>query len=187
MCHNIEADIHSLLRATNTGQTRGDFIVVITGSNGYQKTNSTTPPTQPGWTAPQQCGQNGGLAHNHPSTCIGQHFFPGSYDPSLCSAYALAQNAKNQASSFWSKWIAIFTGSYSPYKCNFFNSYMLKKNGKPQGTYCSLYSQQWSVGSATYAPGWQGKDFWSVESSFSWSISSSTPSTSSSWTSIFGW
>ena len=30
--------------ATNTGQWRADFEVVIAGSNGYDKTNNTTPP-----------------------------------------------------------------------------------------------------------------------------------------------
>jgi hypothetical protein len=167
--------------ATNSGQSRGAFQVVITASNGYQKTNDTTPPTQPGWQAPQQCGNKGGFAHSHPSTCIGTGFFPGPYDPTVCAGFASAQNSKNQQSSIWSKWLSIFTGSYNPLKCNFFNSYMLKKNGKAMGTYCGLYSQQWSPSQASYTPGWQGADFWSIESSWSFSISADSSSKSTSW------
>ncbi|KAK6582301.1 hypothetical protein PZA11_004709 [Diplocarpon coronariae] len=129
--------------ATNFGDYRGAFHVVVAGSDGFEKTNTTTPASQPGWQAPKQCGADGSTAHNHPSTCMGSRFFPGPYNPALCAA---------------------------PYKCSFFNSYMLKKNGHHLGTYCSLHSQQYSGAVASYSPGWQGSDFWSVESSWSYSI-----------------
>lgn len=166
----------NLESATNYGQYRGQFQVVIAGSDGFEKTNTTTPPTQPGWQPPKQCGSNGSKAHNHPSTCIGQGFFPGPYDPTICAAYANAQNAINKNSPFWVKWFQLFTGTYNPYKCNFFNSYMLKKNGHHMGTYCSLFAQQYDGGYATYQPGYQGADYWSIESSFSFSIDVSAQS-----------
>lgn len=160
--------------ATNTGDYRDQFEVVITASNGYEKTNTTAPATPSGWQPGQQCGQNGGYAHNHPSTCIGQSFFPGPYDPSVCAAYAAAQNAANQKSSVWGEWLSVFTRNYNPLSCDFFNAYMLKKNGHAMGTYCGLYSQSWSSSQATYTPGWVGSDWWSIESSWGFSISTSS-------------
>ncbi|TVY85008.1 hypothetical protein LSUE1_G003435 [Lachnellula suecica] len=148
--------------ATNVGQTRDQFQVVIAGSDGFTKVNTTTPASPPGWQAPQQCGSHGSAGHNHPSTCIGTSFFPGPYNPLLCASYAAAQNAINAKSGY--------SGSYNPLKCNFFNSYMLKKNGSPLGTYCGLYAQQYSGNDADYLPGWQRSDFWSIESSWGFSI-----------------
>jgi hypothetical protein len=52
--------------ATNFGDYRGEFHVVITGSDGFQKTNTTTPLSQTGWQLPTQCGGDGSKAHNHP-------------------------------------------------------------------------------------------------------------------------
>ncbi|KAH9231673.1 hypothetical protein K456DRAFT_426199 [Colletotrichum gloeosporioides 23] len=148
--------------ATNTGQTRDSFQVVIAGSNGYQKTNNTTPATPSGWTNPQSCG---GVTHSHPSTCIGQKFFPGPFDVSVCAAYAASQNTINYKSlglSSWASWLG-----YSPLKCNFFNAFMIKQNGVAKGTYCSLFSQQYSPSAASYSPGVSGSISWSVESSWS--------------------
>lgn len=145
--------------ATNTGETREQFQVVITGSNGYTKANTTTPVTPPGWTNPQKCQG----AHSQPTTCIGQKFFPGPFNPQICASYAQAQNIKNGA----------VTGrGYSSNTCSFFNAYMLKKNKAPMGTFCSLYAQSYSSSLATYIPGWQSGSFWDIETSWSWSISS---------------
>ncbi|KAK2043861.1 hypothetical protein LZ31DRAFT_554822 [Colletotrichum somersetense] len=147
--------------ATNFGQTRDGFQVVIAGSNGYEKTNNTTPQNPPGWTKPQGCG---GAVHNHPSTCLGQKFFPGPFDVSVCAAYAAAQNAKNSNSLGFS-FASMF--GYSPFKCNFFNAFMVKENGVAQGTYCSLFAQQYAPSAATYQPGNAGGINWGVESSWS--------------------
>ncbi|KAK6595822.1 hypothetical protein H4I96_10141 [Botrytis cinerea] len=153
--------------ATNTGQMRTDFQVVITGSNGYSKT--VTPAPQPGWKPPQQCG-GGNKGHSHPNTCLGQAFFPGPYNPAVCAGYATAQNAKNLSLvSWWMQMVYKFL-NYSPFQCKFFNSYMLKKNGKPMGTYCSLFAQSYSSSQATYNPGQQGSDNWSCESSYTYTL-----------------
>ncbi|KAK8034302.1 hypothetical protein PG993_009297 [Apiospora rasikravindrae] len=151
--------------ANNKGQPRGDgFEVVITGSNGYSKTNTTTPETPAGCTKPTKCGN----VHDHPRTCLGQHFFPGPFDISLCADYAKAQNAKNVASGIWSKWLSML--GYNPGKCNFFNGFMIKENGVAKGTYCKLFTQQYDSSAATYQPGWQGGLHYEVESSWSFCL-----------------
>jgi hypothetical protein len=120
-----------------------------------KRQNTNTPAQKKlGWQATQQCGGDGSKGHDHPKTCIGTSFFPGPYNPALCTVYAEVQNAINQKPPFWGKWIAILTGNYNPLKFVFFNNYTLKKNGKPLGTYCGLYSQQYSCGEATYVPSW---------------------------------
>lgn len=151
--------------AVNQGQNRtGGFQVVITGSNGYTKANTTTPVTPSGCTKPKKCG----AVHDHPRTSLGQHFFPGPFDVSLCSKYAQAQNAKNVASSFWSKWSTYF--GYNPGKCNFFNAFMIKEDGIPKGTYCKLFAQQYEPAAATYQPGKQGSSFYDIETSWSYCL-----------------
>lgn len=154
--------------ATNSGQMRNQFQVVITGSNGYEKA-AVAPPTQPGWQPPQQCG-GGSKAHSHPSTSLGQAFFPGPYNPAVCAGYATAQNSKNL--SFGSSRMQMIYKflNYSPYKCKFFNSYMLEKNGQPMGTYCSLFTQSYRSNQASYVPGKQGNDNWSCSRSFTYAI-----------------
>ncbi|KAK0388189.1 hypothetical protein NLU13_4434 [Sarocladium strictum] len=67
--------------AVNDGQYRGDFEVRIVGSNGYQKTEETVPKTPDGCENPQKCP----AAHDHSSTCIGEHFFPGPFDVAVCA------------------------------------------------------------------------------------------------------
>jgi len=80
--------------AVNAGGWREDFNVVITGSNGYDKTNNTTPPTQAGYTAPQNCSSKAIDGGNY---WLGSKFFPGPFDPSLCAAYANATTIYNRA------------------------------------------------------------------------------------------
>jgi len=147
--------------ANNFGQWRGSFQVVIAASNGYEKSNTTAPTTPSGWNNPKNCS---GSVHNHGSTCIGQKFFPGPFDVSVCASYASAQNAKNK--NVFASWWAQLTG-YNPSKCNFFNAYMLKQNGVAKGTYCSLFAQQYDPTQATYQPGWSNGKYWGVESSWS--------------------
>ncbi|KAK1981272.1 hypothetical protein LZ30DRAFT_593063 [Colletotrichum cereale] len=148
--------------ATNFGEGRESFHVVIAGSNGYEKTNNTTPATPSGWTNPQKCG---GAVHNHPATCMGQTFFPGPFDINVCATYAAAQNAKNSKSVGLSSWASWF--GYSPLKCNFFNAFMIKENGVAKGTYCSLFTQQYAPSAASYKPEASGGISWGVESSWS--------------------
>ncbi|KAI9641482.1 hypothetical protein NHQ30_010290 [Ciborinia camelliae] len=167
--------------ATNQGQWRDQFQVVITGSNGYSKTVSPSQPgySQSGWDTPKQCGDGGHKAHSHPNTCLGQSFFPGPYNPGVCATYAKAQNAKNLSLvSWWMQMVYQFL-NYAPYKCKFFNAYLLSKDGQPQGTYCSLFAQSYSPSQATYSPGVQAGSTWSISQSFSFDISGSASASGS--------
>ncbi|KAH6638633.1 hypothetical protein BKA67DRAFT_145494 [Truncatella angustata] len=151
--------------AVNTGETRSGFSVVITGSNGYEKTNNTTPVTPPGWTKPQKCS---GI-HDHPRTCLGEKMFKGVFDVNVCATYATAQNAINKKAGLLSTILSLF--GYNPNKCNFFNAFMLTQDGVAQGTYCKLFAQQYDSKVAVSVPGWSSSHFYGVESS--WSFCSS--------------
>ena len=63
--------------ASNTDSYRRDFHVVIVASDGFDKTNNTTPPTPAGFDAPQRC-PNGAV--NNAAANLGTQFFPGPYD-----------------------------------------------------------------------------------------------------------
>ena len=143
--------------ATNDGQYRIDFHVVIEASNGYDKSNNTTPASCPGWTPPTHCG--GAIAAA--LYFLVAEFFAGPFNPGLCAAYAEAQTAYNRAN-------ADENGTYSP--ANMFNAYMMNKNGVAQGTYCSLYTTVLDKSHGTYTSGWVGNDFFGVESSWTYSL-----------------
>jgi len=144
--------------AVNYGGYRDQFQVVIAGSNGYEKTNNTTPDTQPGWQPPTKCPL--GSAINKPSTCLGKSFFPGPFDPSVCASYANAQTKVNKAQL-----------GNSAQSVSSFNAYCVKKNGIPQGTWCSLYSDVVSNSWATYTGGWGGNNWFGIESSWTYAVS----------------
>merc|ERR1711939_330042 len=78
-------------------------------------------PNHP-WGNGHNCG---GKAINAPQYNMGQRFFPGPFNPQVCSDYALAQNKAQ-------------SGSKS--SCRMFNAAYLHKDGVPYGTICSLYS-----------------------------------------------
>ncbi|ORY68179.1 uncharacterized protein BCR38DRAFT_422350 [Pseudomassariella vexata] len=151
--------------ANNFGQKRGeDFNVVIAASNGYEKINTTTPPTPDGWGKPQRCG---GM-FDKPRTCIGKQIFKGPFDPSVCAAYASAQNALNQKKGLWNLIKSLL--GYNNSKCNFFNAAMLDMNDVAQGYQCSLYAQQYQSEQATFQPPKYGADVWKVENSWSYCL-----------------
>jgi hypothetical protein len=47
---------------------------------------------------------------------------------------------------------------------------MVKKNGVTLGTYCGLFAEEFSMEEAVYFPGWVNGEYWSIESSWSFSI-----------------
>lgn len=63
--------------ANNFGQWREQFQVVISGSNGYEKTNTTQPATPKGCLKPQRC-TNGAL--RAVNSLLVTKFFPGPFD-----------------------------------------------------------------------------------------------------------
>ncbi|RMZ73514.1 Galactose oxidase [Pyrenophora seminiperda CCB06] len=149
--------------ATNQGQYRADFHVVVTASNGYSKLDGTTckpAPTVSDFNAPT----NLPAAINAPfitknnaqyDTYNGMRLFnTNPYDPSLCAAACEAQT------DFDKNHLADANGAYKP--CNFFTSYILTKNGVPLGTYCAFYTQAWGSDLATNTGYFDGDDTYSV-------------------------
>ncbi len=53
--------------------------------------------------------------------------------------------------------------------CKFFNTYVLMKNGEPQGQYCSMYTQKWEKNVAVNDGQWRGEDHYTIASSYSYS------------------
>ncbi|KAG9191968.1 hypothetical protein G6011_10702 [Alternaria panax] len=149
--------------ATNQGQYRGGFHVVITGSNGYSKAGKGEckgAPTVDGFNTPA----NLPAAINAPlikkngqdyDTYNGMRLFnTNPYDPSLCAAACESQT------KFDKEHLADANGEYKP--CNFFTSYILTKNGVPLGTYCALYTQSWDSSFAVNTGYYYGEDEYSV-------------------------
>lgn len=157
--------------ATNAGQKRQDFQVVITGSNGYSKSESTckSAPSIRDFRAPV----NLPAAINAPlikkngrdyNTYNGMRLFnTNPHDPSLCAAACKAQT------EFDKKNLVDSNGEYKP--CNFFTSYILIKNGDSLGTYCALYTQEWSPSYATNTGYSDGKDMYKVVCAASYTAS----------------
>ncbi|KAF2227705.1 hypothetical protein BDZ85DRAFT_189928, partial [Elsinoe ampelina] len=142
--------------ATNKGQWRKDFEVVITGSNGYDKTNNTTPTCEPG----KNCG---GKAVNNPKRWMGSKVFPGPFNAQICGDYAIAQNAANKAA-------AIQAGLKTWTPCKYVNAIYYHKNGVPYGTYCNLYDVAVDSSFETYTGGWVGKDSYSSKQSWTFEL-----------------
>ncbi|CZT19180.1 uncharacterized protein RCC_05026 [Ramularia collo-cygni] len=142
--------------ATNTGYTKEQFQVVITASDGYDKTNVTVPETPPKCQTPPPKDTNCyGNAINSPKHWLGAKFFPGPFNALICSKYALEQKAINIAAN----------ALQVP---QMFNAYYLHKNGKPHGTYCSLYNDHIGCDAADYHGGHSGPDFFECKQSFTW-------------------
>jgi len=148
--------------ATNAGDWRDDFQVVIVASNGYDKSNTTAPAPVPAFTAPQNCSAGGAISAGG-NYWMASTFFPGPFDPSVCGLYAQAQTAKNRQ-------LAIAAGARSYVPCNMFNAYAVHKNGVPQGTYCSLFDTVLTPDWAAFKGAWSGRDFFGVRSSWTYSL-----------------
>ncbi|KFZ14429.1 hypothetical protein V501_03247 [Pseudogymnoascus sp. VKM F-4519 (FW-2642)] len=146
--------------ALNTGQWRSDFHVVIAGSNGYMTTES---PAVEGFTV-QSLGNN---AINAPLDCNGNDTYMGSrmyttstFDPNLCAQTCASTNEFD---------IAHPPADGVPMICKFFVTYLLSKNGAPQGQYCAMYTQPWDLSYATNDGQWNGDDHYTVTYGFSYS------------------
>ncbi|KAL8732057.1 MAG: hypothetical protein Q9166_003010 [cf. Caloplaca sp. 2 TL-2023] len=151
-------------QATNKGQWRDSFQVVITGSNGY---NKTSPPNAiDGFNGPTALGGaiNAPL-DNGKNTYLGYKYYPFSqsqgYDPSACAAACKAQTGYNSRHPN-------ADGTYAT--CSFFNAYVLSQNVIPQGLYCSLYSKTWAPNYATNRGQLRGSDRFTVSRSYSYSL-----------------
>lgn len=153
--------------ALDSNDTRSAFQVVYTGSNGY----TTTAVQQiQGYSAPtilNNVSINAPLDCNNRDTYMGFKLFTsGAYDPRLCTAACDAQN--------------VYNTEHPPQDitqlklCKLITSYLLLKNGEPEGQFCVMYTQAWDQTYGTNDGQWRGDDHYTIQHSFSYANSSDT-------------
>ncbi|KAH0165561.1 hypothetical protein KCU67_g4683, partial [Aureobasidium melanogenum] len=96
-------------------------------------------------------------ANNH--SYLGVRIFQsGPFDISKCAAACTAQ--------------ADYARAHPPSNggeiktCQFYNTYMLMKNGEPVGQYCALYDHSWPQSYATNFGQYRGSDKYTIEWSY---------------------
>jgi hypothetical protein len=151
--------------AVNYGEWRDDFQVVIVGSNGYEKSPNTPPPTIPGYGNPQNCGTK---LHDQPRYCLGEQSFPGPFDASLCAAYATKQNAINLKAGLFSKLLSLL--GFSNGRCLQFQAAELEVEGAAWGTHCRLFTKKFNKAGANLDISNGGKSKWSCGKSFTYDL-----------------
>lgn len=141
--------------ATNSGQYRDQFQVVIAGSNGYTKPGA--PISCPGYQTPKPC--DGAIGDKGKDWWLGDKFFPGGFNPDFCRIFAKVQTAKNIAAAK-----AKGSKNYSP--CNSFNAFEVYEDGEMVGTYCKLFTEKLPVAWAEwkkeiiFGKTWECKNSW---------------------------
>lgn len=115
--------------AVNQGQWRNDFHVVIAGSNGY---NAILKAPLDGFEAPTYLDAAAINAPSESNSYMGVKIFTdGPFDPQLCAAACRAQTEYNLEHP---------DADGSSEFCEFFNTYLLLKNGIVEAQYCALVS-----------------------------------------------
>lgn len=142
--------------ATNNGQYREDFQVVIAGSNGYSKPGS--PIDVPTYNPPQQC-PNGAIGDKGKPWFLADHFFSGFFQPELCKIFAEIQLEKNKAAA-----IADKLDHYWP--INGYNVFELWEEDKMIGTYCKLYTEPLPVDYCDYKGETKLEKIWEVKNAW---------------------
>ncbi|KAI4761460.1 hypothetical protein E4T52_06391 [Aureobasidium sp. EXF-3400] len=106
---------------------------------------------------PDSAAVNAPLNCNGADTFMGSKLFSsGPFDESLCAVACTAQSAYNLRHP---------PSSEPPKLCQFYNTYVLFKDGVPQGQYCSLYTQAWNASYATNTGQWRGKSHYTIQQS----------------------
>ncbi|KAJ9666778.1 hypothetical protein H2201_003182 [Coniosporium apollinis] len=152
-------------QATNKGEWRNQFQVVIAASNAYNK--AAPPPVLGGFNGPFQLGGaiNAPYAADGHNTFMGSRYFPffqdQGYTPSTCAEACVEQTAYNKRHPR-------SDGTYQT--CAFFNSYVLSKNGVPQSLSCSLYDQSWDASYGKNYGQHRGNDKYTVSQSYSYAV-----------------
>ncbi|KAL9064397.1 MAG: hypothetical protein Q9161_008909 [Pseudevernia consocians] len=142
--------------ATNSGQYRASFHVVIAGSNGYNK----LPPAQSGFDGPTPF--TGAIVAPDASTYIGVKFQAGtSLNTTFCATECIANTAYDRAHPN-------SDGSYAP--CNFFNAWVGLLGGVADGTHCAEYTKPWGKPYDTNYGQVQGNQIYTVTQSFGYSL-----------------
>lgn len=129
--------------ATNTGQWRMNFHVLIAGSNGYSSYRIPNAPT--GYSTPvflNNASINAPQDCNGAGTYMGVRMFnSGPFDVNLCAAACTATSNYDAAHPP--------SDGSAPMLCSFFVTYLLAKNGVVLGQYCAMYNETWSAAYAT--------------------------------------
>ncbi|KAF6234104.1 hypothetical protein HO173_007523 [Letharia columbiana] len=142
--------------ATNSGQYRASFHVVIAGSNGYNK----LPPAQPGFDGPTPL--TGAIIAPDGSTYIGVRFQAGStLNTTFCASECAATTANDRSTPK-------ADGTYMP--CNFFNAWVGVLGGVVDGTHCAEYTQPWGKPYDTNYGQMRGNQVYSVTQSYGYSL-----------------
>ncbi|KAG4033904.1 hypothetical protein MFRU_004g04000 [Monilinia fructicola] len=156
--------------ATNIGQYRQNFHVVISGSNGYNK--DYLPPAAPGYDGPTPLPG----AINAPldpvtntDTYMGYKYF--SFND--VQTFANGVIACTSACSAQTRYNAAHPPATGrPAVCNQAVVYILNDEGAPQGIYCSMYTEAWAAAYATNVGQYRGQDYWSVTQAYTFTTSS---------------
>lgn len=148
--------------AVNVGQWQETFHVVIAGSNGYQN-NSIVPVSGYG-----EANYLGNAAINAPLDCNSDNTYmgvkiwtTGPFDASRCAAACTAASVFDIAQGIPSL--------ANPQTCQFYNTYLLLKNGTSVGQYCAMYNQTWANSYATNAGQYRGYNHYTISNSYSYS------------------
>ncbi|TKA75425.1 hypothetical protein B0A49_05038 [Cryomyces minteri] len=138
--------------ATNMGQYRGTFHVIITGSNGY--TTLAAPVSPNGYTMDiLNAGINAPIYDKTGQGTFIQPIYLNSYDPQACAAACDAQTVYDKATSS--------DGCHFS-ACVYANMYILSDNGVPKTVVCALYTQYWGSQYAVNTGYYSGNDhLWS--------------------------
>ena len=155
--------------ATNRGQTRADFRVVIAGSNGYALT-TLSDASLPGWKAQYlaDAAIRSSKDCNGDETNLRYRAYPLPYDPNRCLEACSAQSDYNLRHP---------PADGSEVRlCNYFNSYILNKNGVAQEQGCALYTRAWPGVYGTNKGQPRGQDVITITESYGYE-NGSIPST----------
>lgn len=151
--------------ATNTGQYRRDFQVVIAGSNGYTSTSISSPSGYTGPVTLIDAAINAPVDCNGANTYLGLKTFPATdvFDTTRCAAACSEQSAYNLAHP---------PKKRKPQTCQFFNTYVQYRNGVSEGQFCALYSETWAPAFATNREQSRGAD--KITLAYSYAFSNGT-------------
>jgi hypothetical protein len=152
----------TIKNALNAGQWKDNFHLVIAGSNGYINEGVQEIPGY-------QSDYLGFGAIEAPKDCQGIDTYIGykqfdiisnaTYNVARCAAACEETSAYNLRHAFHGIETRV---------CNFFNSYILNKNGESHAQICSMYTQAWPAQFATNKGQYRGQDHYTISWSYSY-------------------
>ncbi|KAI4732541.1 hypothetical protein E4T50_16889 [Aureobasidium sp. EXF-12298] len=141
--------------ATNKGQYRGSFQILVTGSNGYNKAAAPVAPT--GYSLQSlSAAVNAPLFDSQGQGRFIQPVYLSSYSPSLCAAACDKQTQYDKSTA---------SDDCNYKSCVYANLYYLIKDGAPQTVVCTLYTEATDSSYAVNKGYTSGSDFYQVANS----------------------